>query len=65
VRGDAVPYSIDDFVTLNSNQMKIADITYNNGELIPLSQRFQWSNLDSKYGLGGGLTGYGLYNSRK
>lgn len=47
-----IPYAIDDFVTLNSNQMKIADITYDDaGNLIPLSDRFNWSNLDTRWGL--------------
>lgn len=47
---DGVPYAIDDFVTLDSRQMKIADITYDDaGELIPLSERFNWNKRDSRY----------------
>lgn len=59
-------YAIDDFVTLKPNQQKLADITYDDsGNLIPLSQRFNWLKDDIRYGLlpfGIGLTGYGLYN---
>ena len=61
------PYAIDDLVLLNSNQMKLADITYDNaGNLIPLSKRFNWDIDDIRYGLVpvtvGGI-GYGLYNT--
>lgn len=61
------PYAIDDLVLLNSNQMKLADITYDNaGNLIPLSKRFNWNIDDIRYGLIpvtlGGM-GYGLYNN--
>lgn len=49
---EGVHYAIDDFVTLKPNQQKLADITYDdNGNLIPLSQRFNWSNSDIRYGL--------------
>lgn len=63
---NGVHYAIDDFVTLKPEQMKLADITYDDaGNLIPLSQRFNWNLKDIRYGitplLAGG-TGYSLYN---
>lgn len=63
---EGVHYAIDDFVTLKPEQMKLADITYDDaGNLIPLSKRFNWNLKDIRYGitplLAGG-TGYGLYN---
>jgi len=49
---EGIHYAIDDFVTLKPNQQKLADITYDdNGNLIPLSQRFNWYNSDIRYGL--------------
>ena len=55
---EGVHYAIDDFVTLKPNQQKLADITYDdNGNLIPLSQRFNWSNSDIRYGLLAPLAG--------
>ena len=63
---NGVHYPIDDLVTLKPEQMKLADITYDDaGNLIPLSQRFNWNIKDIRYGLlpfGLGLTSYGLYN---
>ena len=63
---EGVHYAIDDFVTLKPEQMKLADITYDDaGNLIPLSKRFNWNSKDIRYGitplLAGGA-GYGLYN---
>ena len=50
---EGVGYAIDDFVTLKPNQQKIADITYDdNGDLIPLSQRFNWLKDDSRFDKG-------------
>lgn len=50
------PYAIDDFVTLDSRQMKMADITYDDaGNLIPLSKRFNWNNPDIRYQLSDGI----------
>ena len=55
---EGVHYAIDDFVTFKPNQQKLADITYgDNGNLIPLSQRFNWSNSDIRYGLLAPLAG--------
>lgn len=63
---EGVGYAIDDFVTLKPNQQKLADITYDdNGKLIPLSQRFNWSKDDIRYGLlpfGIGFGGLRLVN---
>ena len=69
------PYAIDDLVTLISNQMKLADVTYDaEGNLIPLSKRFDWSNPDTRYRsntpeikMGGGLFGKlkGILNSKR
>ena len=45
-------YAIDDLVTLKPEQMKLADITYDDtGNLIPLSQRFNWNLKDIRYGM--------------
>jgi len=44
-------YAIDDLVTLKSNQMKLASpITYDdNGNIIPISKRDDWTNPDVRY----------------
>lgn len=59
-------YAIDDLATLKSEQMKLADITYDDaGNLIPLSKRFDWTNPDIRYMLAPfliGGAGYGAYN---
>ena len=67
---NGVHYAIDDFVTLKPNQQKIADITYDdNGELIPLSQRFNWLKMNNRYSwlpwFLGGSTAATLYNKSK
>lgn len=66
---DGVHYAINDFVTLKPEQMKLADITYDdNGNLIPLTKRFNWGNKDIRYGLlpwifGAGTFSAALYNN--
>lgn len=68
---DGVHYAIDDFVTLKPNQQKLADITYDDsGNLIPLSQRFNWNKNDIRYSwlapfLGLGTLGTFLNNVNK
>lgn len=63
---DGQHYAIDDLATLKSEQMKLADITYDDaGNLIPLSKRFDWTNPDIRYMLTPfliGGAGYGAYN---
>lgn len=58
VKGGETPYAIDDLVTLGSNQMKIADITYDDsGNVIPLSKRFDWNNPDTRFLVGKDING--------
>lgn len=63
---DGQHYAIDDLATLKPEQMKLADITYDDaGNLIPLSKRFNWTNPDIRYMLAPfliGGAGYGAYN---
>lgn len=62
---EGVHYAIDDFVTLKPEQMKLADITYDDaGNLIPLSQRFNWNLKDVRYGIIPLLTGGSLVHNK-
>ena len=55
---EGVHYAIDDFTALKPEQMKLADITYDDdGGLIPLIKRFDWSNPDIRYSLESDLKG--------
>lgn len=49
---DNAGYPIDDLVVLKPEQLKLADVTYDDaGKLIPLSERFNWNNKDIRYGI--------------
>jgi hypothetical protein len=65
---EGISYAIDDLVTKNSNQMKLANfITYtDDGTIIPLSKRDNFLNPDIRYVLAPAFmtgTGYGIYNT--